>query len=795
MEYLRKVVRTNKEPDEKEVLWVDTAHPDYPVMKYYENGNWKLIRQREDGVAYIMPYGGIPYSDLSQEVKMAIASGGAQANWNQTNSASPDFIWNKPYIPTALADLTEDSNHKFVSATEKNIWNNKADVSAIPDVSGKADRVQSAVAGHIATLDSSGNLTDSGKGISDINPLWGNIQGSIENQTDLMSALGDKYEKPSTGIPASDLAAGVIPDVSNFITKSVDDLVNYYLKSETYTKAEVQALIGAIQSFHYEIYASTAAVTNPQGNVLYLIGPTGSGEDRYEEYVYDVTKQNPWVKIGDTSIDLSNYVTTSDLNTALAAYTTSAELETILEDYVTSDDLENLLEEKQSYDSGTSFPQNPKEGDVFVLTSTLTIDYTSNDFTLDTETDADGAYMWRFTPPNWSQEVKLQTISESVYSTSLWFSTIGHIYGEPALYKEYPFGLALSLNYDFVAGGSEILQVTDFLLSFRAVAGTYLYSDGRWVKSLSQSDRIKWGAKYSKPSTGIPKTDLASAVQTSLGKADTAYQKPVGGIPKADLVQAVQDSLGKADGALQGVIYDENSYGLQPDISMSLARYIATEYQTPGIYFYEFQGEHLSDDDDAGEYDNYVFSFVFNDGGTSDLIEKPLVFIDNGASFYAYRFEKTGSGNNTKYSLIRYADEDWVNAQGFYKKPSTGIPASDIAPGVIPAGVTVDQTYDPTSQNAQAGVAMAGALAGKQDTIDATHKLSYNLLSDTPSIPAAQVQTDWNASSGMGVLLNKPTLATVATSGSYTDLSNKPTIPTVEALTTSEIDTIWNNAS
>lgn len=34
----------------------------------------------------------------------------------------------------------------------------------------------------------------------------------------------------------------------------------------------------------------------------------------------------------------------------------------------------------------------------------------------------------------------------------------------------------------------------------------------------------KVDAKYTKPSTGIPKTDLASAVQTSLGKADTAIQ-------------------------------------------------------------------------------------------------------------------------------------------------------------------------------------------------------------------------------------------------------------------------------
>lgn len=44
---------------------------------------------------------------------------------------------------------------------------------------------------------------------------------------------------------------------------------------------------------------------------------------------------------------------------------------------------------------------------------------------------------------------------------------------------------------------------------------------------------------YSKPSTGIPKTDLASAVQTSLGKADAAYQKPSGGIPASDLASGV----------------------------------------------------------------------------------------------------------------------------------------------------------------------------------------------------------------------------------------------------------------
>ena len=87
---------------------------------------------------------------------------------------------------------------------------------------------------------------------------------------------------------------------------------------------------------------------------------------------------------------------------------------------------------------------------------------------------------------------------------------------------------------------------------------------------------------YAKPSDGIPKSDFASDIQTSLGKADSAlqehqqlktvngeslvgegditiegggsgYEKPSGGIPKSDMSSDVQTSLGKADSALQSV--------------------------------------------------------------------------------------------------------------------------------------------------------------------------------------------------------------------------------------------------
>ena len=58
-----------------------------------------------------------------------------------------------------------------------------------------------------------------------------------------------------------------------------------------------------------------------------------------------------------------------------------------------------------------------------------------------------------------------------------------------------------------------------------------------------------------------------------------------------------------------------------------------------------------------------------------------------------------------------------------------------------------------------------------------------------PSIPAAQVNADWNATSGVAQITNKPTLATVATSGQYADLSGLPSIPS------SQVKVDWNSTS
>jgi hypothetical protein len=77
-----------------------------------------------------------------------------------------------------------------------------------------------------------------------------------------------------------------------------------------------------------------------------------------------------------------------------------------------------------------------------------------------------------------------------------------------------------------------ILNKQDKLISgtnIKTINNENILGSGNITISLTESDIATMGftkntGTYSKPSTGIPKSDLASAVQTSLGKADTALQ-------------------------------------------------------------------------------------------------------------------------------------------------------------------------------------------------------------------------------------------------------------------------------
>lgn len=84
--------------------------------------------------------------------------------------------------------------------------------------------------------------------------------------------------------------------------------------------------------------------------------------------------------------------------------------------------------------------------------------------------------------------------------------------------------------------------------------------DGQWVGL----------GTYSAPAGGIPLTDLASSVQSTL---NSAYQLPAGGIPSTSLATGVQNSLNLANTALQDI--PDNSVGLDALIASGGAGYLS----------------------------------------------------------------------------------------------------------------------------------------------------------------------------------------------------------------------------
>ena len=173
---------------------------------------------------------------------------------------------------------------------------------------------------------------------------------------------------------------------------------------------------------------------------------------------------------------------------------------------------------------------------------------------------------------------------------------------------------------------------------------------------------------YSKPSGGIPLSDLTQAVQSVLnsvnGKQDTisdltairsgataggtAYQMPSGGIPKTDLAQAVRYSLNRADSAIQS----------HQDISgkanvIDLQQYRNTRVPTP-----EYQ---LSD--------NYMPYYTYGEFPVQMGIVVELDEESNNDFYYVGRYTPDGG---TTFGYLSFSNKgDWGfrgGNQGFFSE-------------------------------------------------------------------------------------------------------------------------------
>ena len=93
----------------------------------------------------------------------------------------------------------------------------------------------------------------------------------------------------------------------DYITNAVDNLINYYKKTETYTQDEVNALVSGLTHITVQVVNSVADVTSP--NIIYLVPAGGTGNDSYDEYLYVNGKPE---RIGSMRVDLSQYYTKTE---------------------------------------------------------------------------------------------------------------------------------------------------------------------------------------------------------------------------------------------------------------------------------------------------------------------------------------------------------------------------------------------------------------------------------------------------------------------------------------------------
>lgn len=114
-----------------------------------------------------------------------------------------------------------------------------------------------------------------------------------------------------------------------------------------------------------------------------------------------------------------------------------------------------------------------------------------------------------------------------------------------------------SVSKDSVAaheGEYFIATIATSVLGISVDIGDWVVSTGTEWKKIDNTDSITKVAGVTPTNGDVPKAGLI----TALG-IDKKYEKPSTGIPKDDLAQAVKTSLGKADGSVQSVAIATNS--------------------------------------------------------------------------------------------------------------------------------------------------------------------------------------------------------------------------------------------
>lgn len=290
------------------LLAIDKEHPNNGYNEYaYINNKWEII--------------GLTRSDLTNYF--------TKEEINNFLSHKQDTL----VIDTALSDKSENlvqnkcitlEINKKVNITDfLNAMELKADKSEIPTKYSELENDVDAVfdADYVHT---DNNYTSEEK--EKLNNIEEGAEVNVQADWTQKDSTKDSFIKNKPEL--SDVAlSGSYSDLKNtpkalsnfendkeFIDNTVNNLTNYYLKADTYTKAEVNKIVKDLSSISI-MKVDSLPTSNIKENVIYLVPVTSKqDDDKFDEYMYISSK---WERIGSAKVDLSNYYTKAEVNALL----------------------------------------------------------------------------------------------------------------------------------------------------------------------------------------------------------------------------------------------------------------------------------------------------------------------------------------------------------------------------------------------------------------------------------------------------------------------------------------------
>ena len=210
-----------------------------------------------------------------------------------------DLLWNNiTNRPTKLSEFTNDTN--FIT-------------NAVSDLANYYTKTQIDSKGYLTSVSWS-DIADRITKLSQLQNDTGFITNSVNNlvnyytKTELDTKFnGYVSDEDFTwqNLASKPTSLSAFTNDTGFITNTVNNLTNYYLKSETYTRSEVNNLISGLSTL--KILKVNELPATGEENVIYLVpnNPTTRAVvNNCTEYIW---QDGNYEVIGSTQVDLSNY--------------------------------------------------------------------------------------------------------------------------------------------------------------------------------------------------------------------------------------------------------------------------------------------------------------------------------------------------------------------------------------------------------------------------------------------------------------------------------------------------------